>query len=825
MIGWVAWALAGSPCEEEALGKLPVLELSEAWPESGRCLDRGLGETLLERARRCVREVPEDPASVRVLGALGGRKDVPVLEALGTNGWHVTDVVEALESIDTRGSREALLRLACRGSQWRPAVHALLQDPREDEIDLYLEVLEKGGSSELWALGSVGAERTRRALIHAGKLKGLVADPHPDAAAALQDLVGPTDKAVLALRSMVPNHPMYVPLLDRLWDEPRMQIYLPRRSWALRDEEALPRIEQLLREGEPRVQTGVASVLGEEPDRFPELTERVLRAGPPHARVRLAQFDRAYVPLLWELVDDPDVGWEAARTLLRRTTIPEEERRALAERVLAEAPEGDAARRVARELLEGTPSPRTRLLEEPSEEGRPRDDVADADALLDAWRSMGRRLSVEERRWVKAVGPWIWQDWDDLRRLRGYLSPSLLADAGDAVGMEILGEDPQFRYGMRTVRPWLNGPAARPAQRPDHAVTTLRALERGELAEGVNVYPIAEHPGQRWRLVAALDEVGDAEAERLLKALVAVDWRLQAVPAPVLEAARSMDDERSVRVLAVVGDVDALKQRLVGEGLEARRAWSALVDVVITSVEPHPASVDLVRAELAHRGLDAKQQVAAWRVPALRAALAPDPCSTVELAARASFDIADDALLAAIRTCGRTPRLPVERGARIQEALLASGDVPLALRAHPASPELLAELVEAPEHRAVVLRELSSTEPPDELWPTLEQWLATWGEPEREALRELDRVFGRYRRQAGLRILGERLIEGNDDVVIDVLIGRSGDDLEVLVPVVARGGPQGERVAERIRGVSKEVYARHRALIDAELAPSWEVRP
>ena len=100
-------------------------------------------ETLLQRARRCVVEVPDDPANVRVLGVLGGKRDISVLEALGTAGWHAEDVAEALAFMEHRSAREALVRVACRADAWEPAVRALMRAPRAEEVDLYLEALER----------------------------------------------------------------------------------------------------------------------------------------------------------------------------------------------------------------------------------------------------------------------------------------------------------------------------------------------------------------------------------------------------------------------------------------------------------------------------------------------------------------------------------------------------------------------------------------------------------------------------------------------------------------------------------------------------------
>ena len=74
------------------------LSYPDHWPTYlGRCLDVGPGEeTLLERARRCALEEPEDPAPVRVLSYLGGPSDIPWIEAAALDGPNREEAVLAL---------------------------------------------------------------------------------------------------------------------------------------------------------------------------------------------------------------------------------------------------------------------------------------------------------------------------------------------------------------------------------------------------------------------------------------------------------------------------------------------------------------------------------------------------------------------------------------------------------------------------------------------------------------------------------------------------------------------------------------------------------
>jgi hypothetical protein len=349
-------------------------------------------------------------------------------------------------------------------------------------------------------------------------------------------------------------------------------------------------------------------------------------------------------------------------------------------------------------------------------------------------------------------------------------------------------------------------------------------LDEGQLPAEGELWRIASHHGQRWRLVEALDDLAPQASTPVLEALLTADWRRQAPPPEVLEVARAQTSVGAVRVLALVGEVGPLREALQSaEPGVATRTWKALFELVTTSPEPHAASVALVAEGLAARSLSSPELVAAWKVPALRGALSLDRCAMVRLASEPGFEIADAELLVAIQSCGQVPKLSAERGARIQGALLASGDVALALTVHPAPPEVIETYLGDPTHRLAALQQLTRIPPTEGAWPRLEGWLATWGEEDREAFRTLEQVFRTHRRAAGLRILGERVREANDGLVVDTLLGRSDDALEVLIPVVARGGPAAERVALRIRGVSEAVYHRHQALIDTELAPSWEV--
>jgi len=904
VLGWfVGVALAVAPvCSDLVDDDMPPrVKIPNRWPDpTVRCLDTGPArETLLQRARRCVREEPEDPAAVRVLGALGGRRDVSTLETLAMSGWHAADVAEALGSMEEAGARDALLRVACGATNWLPAVEQLMRDPRPEELSLYLEAWDKRSSRAPWAIGELSTDGGRAWLVRRRSISGLARDLHPDAVAALRELVVLPKDARSALRGMDGEHPLFRELLDRVWSDPRAEMDLAGLAARLPDDEAQALLRRLLAEGSPIQQRVAGRLIGYEEARFEALARSIWEAGPPLAQVGMVQAGSGTLDALWDLLDDSEARWEAAEHLLLSLRGDEDRRRKVARGVLDEAPESEhALQRLAQHVLDGTHQPgasgfaAAAKVEGEAHPARPRRqprDAAELRAQFQAWWDEGP--TREQQAWGRAVMPWVWEgsaQLEQVRRLVLFDHPMVFADAADPAGLEAFAAadrrrtvKPHHRAWLRTdeawervnayprvhllaafVRPesfdralsiaqersekhdgwpafpsepeafdvserrrWLANGMRDPLRMPENM---LRGLADGKLYYEEPLARIAAHPGQRWRLWAYVDRLDDdQERASMVGALVNADWTTQAPPSDVVAAARGMASHGAYRLLAVVGDADGLAEHLdEATGLRSV-VWRELFDVVTTVPGLDPSVVELV-AERGRRGeLTTQEQEKAWAVPQLRDVLGADPCTAVRLAKEPTFELSDEALLEAMTACpAGVPILPPERAARVQQLLIAAGDVQRALKVHLGNVPLLESYLDDRELRVEVLQQLSTAEPSPETWPRLHEWLATWTEEERPAFRELVRVYRRHRPVELRRVLGARVAEEDDVLAIDALIGLHSDldALEALIPVVERGGVEAERVARRIQGVGKAVYERHRALVDGVLAPSWEVR-
>lgn len=176
----VAGVCADLPTYPLELGLPP-----EVWPSADtRCLDLGSPrETLLERARRCVREEPEDAAPLRLLGHLGDVDDLTLLEAVASHGIQVEVAIDAMLRIDEDVARSHLLRVACHGVDGRYAVEMLGQ--LEPEAQFLADAVEDGRFprpdlyGETWQRWT--PERIRRAPPDWSRMVGRTREPVADA--------------------------------------------------------------------------------------------------------------------------------------------------------------------------------------------------------------------------------------------------------------------------------------------------------------------------------------------------------------------------------------------------------------------------------------------------------------------------------------------------------------------------------------------------------------------------------------------------------------------------------------------------------------------
>ncbi len=128
----------GSICED--LQKIRASPPEKEQFNAGTCLTRGpSSETLLERARRCVAEAPH-ASSLRVLGLLGGDRDITLLASYTQSNPTIrVGAIDGLGLKNTPAAREALRSVICLGpaANTDRALQWLAQDPVSTESALY----------------------------------------------------------------------------------------------------------------------------------------------------------------------------------------------------------------------------------------------------------------------------------------------------------------------------------------------------------------------------------------------------------------------------------------------------------------------------------------------------------------------------------------------------------------------------------------------------------------------------------------------------------------------------------------------------------------
>lgn len=440
MIWWLLPALASNPCQDlpdlaEDAGRPP-----DAWPTyDGRCLDQGSKrETLLERARRCVVEEPEDSAPITLLGYLGDAGDVPVLEALAHRKLNDHPAIESLARLDPTVARPALVRVACHSRHPGPALQKLAEAPRPEEWRLYAQAIH-GADGIAIALGRLGLPQTRDVLVShlrrgpgGSALPGLAADHSPEGVQTYLDLRSDPDLHASIVASIPTDHPAFDQVLEEAaTGTPEVRAARVERADDLDDVAADALLRRALDDEDPLVRARAASWLARESGRLPDLAPIAADLADPERAVayheRRVRSDRDSVEALLRLRDIPETRWGATTALLQAAdVVPEEERRALAEWVQTQ---DDAPRRL-QSAARHTLDPPTR-----PEEGERERELLDLSGVHPTF-SRARTPVRDHKRWAKraraalddddesndafglAILPWVGDD-TDIDRLAG----------------------------------------------------------------------------------------------------------------------------------------------------------------------------------------------------------------------------------------------------------------------------------------------------------------------------------------------------------------------------------------------------------------------
>ena len=446
MILWLLTACATttqSPCRDlPELGATDGLP-PDAWPTyQGRCLDQGpKKETLLDRARRCVEEEPEDPAPIVLLGHIGDESDVPALEALALRGMHADPAVDSLALLDPAAARPALVRIACHahlGNQ--QAVSVLAAAPRPEEWTLYAKHWH-GDRVIAEALGGLGLPEGREVLLRnlesrpelRDAMAALAQDRTPEGVRALLDLRADPVLHARIVQALPADHPSFGQVIEEAAADavPEVRAAVA-RSRGLGDARGVAALRQVLADPDASVRAAAARTVAADEERFEDLDATAADLGDPERAIvyhvyRVGREDPASVEPLRSLREVPATRWEATRALLgARRLLPPEELNALAQQTVDDEEAPEDLRSVAQYVLglreasapiAGEPE-RTDFSSATPRFSRERVSVRDAKRWAKRARAALNDESEENDAFGLAVLPWVGDD-TDIDRLAG----------------------------------------------------------------------------------------------------------------------------------------------------------------------------------------------------------------------------------------------------------------------------------------------------------------------------------------------------------------------------------------------------------------------